>query len=48
MNAKYPLSIAPVQVGVSSDEYMLRKISNLKFMDHDIIGTQKFLDLARD
>jgi hypothetical protein len=48
VNAKYPLSIAPVPVGVSSDEDMLGKISNLKFMDHDITDTQKFPELARD
>jgi hypothetical protein len=47
-NAKYPVSVAPVPAGVSSDEDMLGKISNLKFMDHDIMDTQKFPELARD
>jgi hypothetical protein len=47
-NAKYPMPVAPVLVGVSSDEDMLRNISNLKFMDHDIMDTQKFLELDRD
>jgi hypothetical protein len=47
-NGKYPLSIAPVLTGVSSEEDMLGKISNLKFMDHDITDAHKFPELARD
>jgi len=35
-NGKYPLPIAPVLVGVRSEEDMLRNIVGLKFMDHDI------------
>jgi hypothetical protein len=41
-NGKYPVSVAPVPTGVSSDEDMLGKISNLKFMDHDITDAHKF------
>jgi hypothetical protein len=48
VNAKYPFLIAPVLTDVSREEYMLRKITNLNFMDHDIIDTQKFPELARD
>jgi hypothetical protein len=47
-NAKYPVSVAPILVGVRSNEDMLGKISNLKFMDHDIMDTKKFLGLSRD
>jgi hypothetical protein len=47
-NGKYPLPIAPVPDGVSSDEDMLGKISSLKFMDHDITDAQKFPELARE
>jgi hypothetical protein len=47
VNAKYPLPIAPVPNEVSSDEDMLGKVANLKFMDHDIIDSQKFPELAR-
>jgi hypothetical protein len=35
-NSKYPLLMAPVPDGVSSGEELLRKIANLKYMDHDI------------
>jgi hypothetical protein len=48
MNAKYPLLIAPVMVAISSDEDMIVKIANLKFMDHDITDTHKFHELAKD
>jgi hypothetical protein len=47
-NGKYPLSVAPVLVGVSSEGEMLGNISNLKFMDHDIIDAQKFPELAKE
>jgi hypothetical protein len=47
-NAKYSVPVVPVLTGVSKAEDMLKKIANLKFMDHDITDTQKFLELARD
>jgi hypothetical protein len=47
-NGKYPLLIAPVMDGVNSDKDMLGNISNLKFMDHDIIDAKQFPDLDRD
>jgi hypothetical protein len=33
---------------MSSDEELLGKISNLKYMDHDITDAQKFPELERD
>jgi hypothetical protein len=47
-NGKYPLLKALVQDGVSSDEDILRNISSLNFMDHDIIDAKKLLELAKD
>jgi hypothetical protein len=47
-NGKYPFPIAPVTVGVSSEEDMFGKIVILKFMDHDITYAQKILDLVRE
>jgi hypothetical protein len=47
-NSKYPLPIASVLKGVRKDEDMLDKVANLKFMDHDIMDTQKFPELAKD
>jgi hypothetical protein len=48
VNAKYPLPITPVLNDVSSDEDMLGKVANLKFMDHDITDTHKFPELVKD
>jgi hypothetical protein len=48
MNAKYPLPIALVLKGVRENEDILDKVANLKFMDHNIKNTQKFLELDRD
>jgi hypothetical protein len=48
LNAKYPLPKAPVLNGISSDEDMLGKVANLKFMDHDITDTHKFHELVMD
>jgi len=39
MNSKFPFPILPVPKGISSDEDMLDKVANLKFMDHDITET---------
>jgi len=47
-NGKYPLPIAPVPPGVSSEGEMLGNIVGLKFMDHDNIDAQKFSELARE
>jgi len=48
VNEKYPFPIAPVPIIIGSEEDMLEKVSNLKFMDHDITDTQKFSELDRD
>jgi hypothetical protein len=48
VNAKYPLPIKSVPNVVNQYKDMLDKVANLKFMDHDIIDTQKFLELAKD
>jgi hypothetical protein len=44
-NGKYPLGTTLVSPRVSLEAKMLRKIAGLKFMDHDIIDEQKFLEL---
>jgi hypothetical protein len=48
MNEKYPLPIELVLDGLSSDEDMLDKVSNLNFMDHNINDTQKIYELSKD
>jgi hypothetical protein len=48
VNSKYPLPIAPIPTDVSSDEDMLGKVANLKFMDHDINDSNKLPELAKD
>ena len=48
VNEKYPFPIAPVPIIIGSEEDMLEKVSNLKFMDHDITDTQKFSELDMD
>jgi hypothetical protein len=45
-DAKYPLVILEILYGVIIDEDMLGKVLQLKYVDHDITDTMKFLKLA--
>jgi hypothetical protein len=47
-NAKYLVLLALVLVGVRSDEDMFGKFSNIKFVEYDIMDTQKFPELVND
>jgi hypothetical protein len=42
------VSVEPILASVRSDEDMLRNISNLKFVDHDITDEQLFPELAKE
>jgi hypothetical protein len=45
-DAKYPLVMPDIPDGVIIDEDMLGKVSQLKYVDHDITDTTKFPELA--
>jgi hypothetical protein len=47
-NVKYPLLVEPILIGVSSDEELVGKDANLKYVDDDITNAQKFLELESD
>jgi hypothetical protein len=41
-NVNYTLLEAPMSVGMSRDEVLLGKITNLKYMDHEITDAHEF------
>jgi hypothetical protein len=45
-DANYPLVTPDILDGVIIDEDMLGKVSHLKYENHDIRDTTKFLELA--
>jgi hypothetical protein len=45
-DSKYPLVTSDIPNGVIIDEDILGKVSQLKYADHDITNTTKFLELV--
>jgi hypothetical protein len=45
---KCPLSKSLISDGMSRDEDLQGKITNLKYMDHEITDAHKFPELERD